>query len=70
MTLNFPDRLRKLRKELKISQGNLSEMIGVSERSVPFYERGLRKPSFDTIIALCKVLNVSSDYLLGLKEND
>lgn len=39
---------------------------GLSVSFVGHIERGTRKPSVDTIIAICKALNISSDYVLGL----
>ena len=62
---SFGDRLRILRLEHGLSQGKLSEYIGVSKSSINMYERGEREPGFETIEAIADFFNVDIDYLLG-----
>lgn len=58
-------RLRELRKQSNYSQQDLADMIGVTKQTISQYERGVREPDFDNLLALCDVFNVSADYLLG-----
>ena len=58
-------RLRELRKHSNYSQQDLADMIGVTKQTISQYERGVREPDFDNLLALCDVFNVSADYLLG-----
>lgn len=54
------------RKALRMTQEKLAELVGVSASYIGHLERGSRIPSVDTVCALCRVLEVPSDYLLGL----
>lgn len=61
----FKERIRLLREQYDFSQQELADRIGVHKQTISQYERGIRKPDFDTLLALCDVFNVSSDYMLG-----
>ncbi len=63
---NFGEHLREIRISKSLTQKQLATLIGSTERGIQRYESGERKPNFDAIIALCNVLEVSADYLLGL----
>ena len=63
----------KVIKEERISkkwtQEELASRIGVTQDSISLWEQGKRLPDTRYIILLCEVLQISSDYLLGLTEN-
>lgn len=61
----FPQRLRQLRRGLKMTQGTLADKVGVSKSSIAMYERGEREPSVDALEAIASALGVSLDYLRG-----
>ena len=61
----FIERLKLLRKEHNITQKQLGEAIGASERGIQNYELNERKPAYDVLIALANYFNVSLDYLTG-----
>lgn len=54
-----------LRKKNGITQKQLSNSIGVTERAIVAYESGKMKPNFDAINSLADTFSVSADYLLG-----
>ena len=58
-------KIRKLRNLHHMSQANLAELIDVSTNYIGQIERGDRKPSLETLVALCNVLNTSMDYILS-----
>ena len=58
-------RLKELRKSHGWSQEDLGKMLGVTKVSVSGYEKGLRVPSMDVLLAILKIFNVSADYMLG-----
>ena len=62
------EKLKLLRKELGISQKVVAEAIGVTLSAYSNYEQGLREPSNQILINLCKFYKVSADYLLGLED--
>lgn len=61
----FKDRLRSMRKLRKIKLQQMADMLGISLRSYQHYEGGSRYPSFELLVQIADILNVSIDYLLG-----
>lgn len=59
------DRLRELRKQKGLTQGELGEMVGVKKSIVCLYEKEKRNPSVETIIDFVQIFGVTADYLLG-----
>jgi len=55
------DQIRKHRKRLNLSQGEVAEMIDVSTSFVGHIERGTRKASMETIVKICQALRVSAE---------
>lgn len=66
---DFKTRLKELRLEHGYSQAEVSKALGLTRNAFTNYELGIREPSLTTLIAICKLFNVSSDYLLGLSDN-
>lgn len=64
----FKERLKAERTINGIGQVELSKKLGVSQAAVAKWETGDREPSFDILIKLCEFFGVSSDYLLGIKD--
>lgn len=64
----FKDRLNEVLAESGISQKVLAEKIFMSQGVVNNYCTGKREPSLEVLISICKVLQVSADYLLGLTD--
>lgn len=61
----FPDKLKKLREEHKFTQVDLAKKLGVTQRTISYYETGKGQPSMDAVNSLAKIFNVSLDYLLS-----
>ena len=59
-------RVRIRRLVLELTQEGLAEKIGVSTSFIGHIERGSRKLSVDTLYAICKALETSTDFLLGI----
>ena len=55
--------LKKLRKELELTQQEFSEKIGVSRSNIGKYESGISEPSTAVISLICKEFNVNEDWL-------
>ncbi|MDE7191331.1 MAG: helix-turn-helix domain-containing protein [Clostridia bacterium] len=64
----FKDRLREVLAENKISQRSLAKRLYLSQTIVNNYCTGKREPTLDVLISICKELDVSVDYLLGLTD--
>ena len=66
------DRVRAARKNLGLSQENLAarlqtEGVNIERDSVSRIEIGTRFVADFELVILCKVLNVSANYLLGIE---
>ena len=57
--------LRELRLEAGITQEDLANEIGVSNRSVSRWERGTTMPDFDLLIEMAKRYDISVDEILA-----
>src|SRR5579859_83998 len=60
------DRLRQLREAAGLSQAQLAARVGVNVNLINRYENGVAEPSPIVLKHLAKELQVTSDYLLGL----
>ena len=64
----FGNTLREIRKHKGLSQDNMADMLNMSRSGYTKYESGVSTPNIQTIKEICKILNVSADYLLGIKD--
>lgn len=70
--MNLKDIQKRLREEITnsgLSQKEIAEKLGINPSTVSNYTRLDLFPALDTFAQLCKILDVSADYVLGLKEN-
>lgn len=64
----FGERLGIARRELGLTQGDVAERVGITPRAYRFWEAGSREPSLEKLAMLSKILGVSVDWLLGIKD--
>lgn len=64
------DRLRQIRKEHKLTQQNIADVLGVDRTTYTVYELGTTTPSAATLVKLSQIYNVTVGYLLGVEENN
>ena len=57
-------RVRQMRELNGWTQGELAERVGVSGSFIGYIERGEKKASVDSVVALCNALEVSPSVLL------
>ena len=57
-------RIRNARLAAGLSQSGLAERCNLSISFLGHIERGSRKMSLETLVAVCEALNLSADYLL------
>ena len=63
--IDFATQLKTIRKSKGVTQKQLAQAVGASERGIQSYEIGERKPAFDQLLALADYFDVSLDYLVG-----
>lgn len=61
--------IRNERKNKRITQEELAEMLEVSPTHVKHIESGHRKPSIEILFGLTKILNISLDEVVFPKKN-
>jgi len=66
MSSDFPSRLKEARGRRGLTQAGLGKEAGLPSTTLSHFESGSRKPSFDNLRRLTRVLGVSTDYLMGI----
>lgn len=64
----FQTRFTECLRYSHIKQTELANAVGVSKQCISDYKAGKSMPSIDTLYLICRHLDVSADYLLGLDE--
>ncbi len=64
----FGQRLKELRLEKGLTQKELADALKTNNSSVCDWECGRTEPSIEMILSLCRLFEVSADYLLGLED--
>lgn len=60
-------KLRSLREDNDLTQEQVAKFLGTSQTMYARYERGANELPIRHLVLLCKLYNVSSDYLLDIK---
>lgn len=58
-----------LRTGQNLTQQQLATRLGVAKSVVSYYESGDRFPSYDVLIKIAHIFNVSTDYLLDIERD-
>ena len=61
-------RLKESRKMAGYTQKQTAQLLNMLQPSYARYESSILELDYEKLIFLCKLFNVSSDYLLGLSE--
>lgn len=65
--VDFGSVLKTLRLKENYTQAQLAQKLGITKSVISAYETGIRLPSYDILIHIAKIFNVTTDYLLGLE---
>ena len=63
------ERIKYLRTIQQISQTDLALAVGTNQARISKYENGESDANGDTVAALARSLNTTTDYLLGLTDD-
>ena len=61
-------RIKQRRDKLSMTQTQLAKAAKLTPAAISQFESGARKPAFDTLSSLADALKVTTDYLLGKKQ--
>lgn len=68
MELSFGEKIKNLREDSDLTQGQLGKLINMTQRKISYIENNKYEPSIDDIRAFCLLFRISADYLLDLPE--
>lgn len=68
--MSIPDRLVEIREKNGYTRKRLSEELGRPYATITKYESGEREPGHTYIIEIAKKFGVSTDYILGVSEQN
>jgi transcriptional regulator with XRE-family HTH domain len=63
---NYIIRIRDLREDSDLTQRAVAKFLGTTQQVYARYESGKNEIPVHHIISLCKLYNVTADYILGL----
>lgn len=63
------DIIKSLRTSCNMTQADLAKKLNITRSSVNAWEMGISVPSTTYIVELAQLFHVSTDYILGLKQN-
>lgn len=66
---SFSERLKELRKRNNLTQQELADKVGTNRVNVTKWETGRTEPTLENIVKLAKILDTTTDELLGRKIN-
>lgn len=64
----FGKRLKESRKIAGYTQRQVADKLNMTQQQYSRFENGKFELNYEQIIFVCKLFDVSSDYLLGLSE--
>lgn len=64
----YTKRIRDIREDKDISQVNIAKALGINQRVYSRYETGANELPIRHLITLCKLYNISADYILGFTD--
>ena len=62
--MEAPIRLKELRIDNGLTQLQVAQYLGVTDRTIYKWEIGMHEPDIDTIKKLCTLFKCSTDYFL------
>ena len=68
--MKIGNQIAKYRKERHITQEQLGETVGVTNRTVSKWEQGISMPSVDLVPRIASALRISLDQLFGMETKD
>ena len=68
--MKLAETMYKARHEAGLTQKQLAEILQTTDDSIYSWEKGRSQPSIETLRKICVALNVTADYLIGIKTDE
>lgn len=62
-------RVKEIRNSFGYSQQTFADALDISKGMVSLIESGKKKPSRETVSKISSLVNISTDYIMGLSDN-
>ena len=66
--MTIGETIKQLRLEMNITQSQLASLLFTSQDTISLWERNKSLPDIKSLINMCSIFNVTSDYILGLEK--
>lgn len=66
----YTERLAWIRNCRNITQKEMANAIGIKQQQYARYENGINELHISYLILICKYLDLSADYILGLTDKE
>jgi len=66
--MSIGETIKELRKERGLSQTQLASLLFVSQDTISLWELNKSLPDVKALVALTKIFDVTSDYILGIEK--
>ena len=66
MVVDYRQRLRDIREDHDLTQTELGKILNKSQQGYNHIEAGRAELKIDDLIKLCRLYNLSADYIIGL----
>lgn len=64
----YTDRLKWMRDCRNITQREIAKQLGIKPQQYARYEKGVNAMPITYLANICRVLNISADYIIGLTD--
>lgn len=64
----YNERIAWMRDCRSITQKEMAEKLGIKQQQYARYEKGINVMPVTYLKPICEILNVSADYIIGIKE--
>lgn len=68
--MEYNEKMAWLRDCKNITQKEIADYLGIKQQQYARYEKGINVMPVTYLKKICKYLNVTSDYLIGLEEEN
>lgn len=67
-SVSIGQRIASMRGFRRLTQDQLGGAVGVTKQTVSGWEHGKRTPDSDMLAKICRALDCSADYIIGLSD--
>ena len=67
--MSYREKLRNLREDNDYTQAYIGKLLQKSQQGYAHIETGRAELKIDDLVILCKLYNVSADYVIGLTDD-